>query len=155
MGYKTVEMLSCSALGALLKTSFLASIESKYIQTLQAMMERGVAESGDVIRVIGELNSALYIVESGEIQLRHPKCAEPFATLHAGDAFGMLSLLFPIPNSVEAVCTKQAKFIVLEEGTLRMIELSQPQLAVALIRAIRVHCAPSFAQLTPLLVNLK
>ena len=154
MGYKTVEMLSCSALGALLKTSFLASIESKYIQTLQAMMERGVAESGNVIRVIGELNSALYIVESGEIQLRHPKCAEPFATLHAGDAFGMLSLLFPIPNSVEAVCTKQAKFIVLEEGTLRMIELSQPQLAVALFRAIRVHCAPSFAQLTPLLGNL-
>jgi CRP-like cAMP-binding protein len=155
MGYKTVEMLSCSALGALLKTSFLASIESKYIQTLQAMMERGVAESGDVIRVIGEVNSALYIDESREIQLRHPKCAEPFATLHAGDAFGMLSLLFPIPNSVEAVCTKQAKFIVLEEGTLRMIELSQPQLAVALIRAIRVHCAPSFAQLTPLLINLK
>lgn len=154
MGYRTAEMLSSNALEGLLKLSPLSSVESKYIDTLQAMMECGVAESGDVIRASGELNSALFVVVSGKIQLRLPNESEPLATLQAGDVFGMLSVLFPGPQPVEAICLENAKFVYLEEGTLRMIELSQPNLAIAIIRAIRAYCAPYFAQITPLLQKL-
>ena len=154
MSYRTVEMISQQALQGLLKLSPLSSVEEKYIETLQAMMECGVADSGDVIRASGELKSALYIVVSGRVQLRYDGISEPLATLQFGDAFGLLSVLFPAPQEIEVICLEPAKFVSLDEGALRMIELSQPQLAIEIIRAIRVYCAPMIAQLVPLLLKL-
>lgn len=155
MGMKPCKMLDVAQLSSLLKTSEVFSdLDEQNIENLHTMLEYYEAEAGDCVRQVGEESSSLYIIASGSVQLRDPVRRVTVGRLSAGKAFGLLSVLFPGVSYIEAYAESSATFVVLDEGSLRMLEVSNPQLAVYVLRSIRRSLNGVIGAVIPVLARL-
>lgn len=147
-------MLDVAQLSSLLKTSEVFSdLDEQNIENLHTMLEYYEAEAGDCVRQVGE-ESSLYIIASGNVQLRDPVRRVTVGRLSAGKAFGLLSVLFPGVSYIEAYAESSATFVVLDEGSLRMLEVSNPQLAIYVLRSIRRSLNGVIGAVIPVLARL-
>ena len=154
MGYKTVTMPSPPDLATLLRMSLLAGLDAPSMTRLHSLLECGQVNAGDCIRPRGDKTSALFIIDEGHVQLKMAGSPKPVADLHRGDSFGLLSLLFPGEACIEAYAAESTKLIVLDASTLRMLEVSNPQLALLIMRSIRQQLAPIINKALPVISRI-
>ena len=154
MGYRTITMPALDELTELLKQSSLfGGLDNPSITRLHNLLECGQAEAGECIRPRGDNNPALYLIQSGRIQLRMTGNPVPIADLRRGQSFGLLSILFPGEAFTEACAVETSTFIVLDSSTMRMLEISNPQLALLVLRSIRIELAPLINQALPVIAR--
>ena len=153
MGYRTITMPDLDDLIELLKQSLFGGLDMPSMTRLHNLLECGQAEAGECIRPRGDNNPALYIIQSGHIQLRMTGSPAPIADLHRGQSFGLFSILFPGEAFTEAYAVETSTFIVLDSSTMRMLEISNPQLALLVLRSIRIELAPFMNQALPIIAR--
>ena len=151
MGYRTISMPDVNDLSALFKNSLLSDLELPHVTKLHNLLECGQAEAGECIRPRGEKNPALFVINSGHVQLRMAGSPVPVAELQRGEAFGLFSILFAGEATTDAYAVDRSTFIVLDGSTLRMLEMSSPQLALLILRSIRSHLSPIIYQALPVI----
>lgn len=154
MAVKPCKMVGRDRLNDLLRADVFSDIEVKDTEMLLDMLECCQMEAGDCLRQVGENASSLYIVASGCIKLVDPTRREVIAALTAGQTFGLLSLLFPGTAYIEAYADEPTVCIVLDAGNLRMIEVSNPALAVRILRGMRSVAANNIRPILPILARI-
>ena len=154
MGYRKIAMPDRTQLAQMLKPTIFKSLDSANIDNLREMLEFCQAESGDIIRECGDELYALYIIISGSAHLSLPNSTESFAELKSGDVFGMLSILFKSESGFDVYADEQTKFLMIDAATMRMLEVSNPQLALAMLRTIRNSLSPLICKTIPIISKL-
>ena len=74
--------------------------------------------------------------------------------LTEGQVFGLLSILFPGAAYIEAYADEPTVCVVLDAGNLRMLEVSNPALAVRILRGIRASISNSIRPILPILARI-
>lgn len=92
---------------------------------------------GEAIVAEGTLGDALFLILSGQAAVHHG--GQTFATLAAGDLFGEMSLVEPVPRSA-SVSAMSATFVFrLPHDALRaLIASDAPAASLLLVRIVRV-----------------
>ncbi len=151
---QSLSIMNVADFAALMKQTLFADLEAKHIAALHSMCECRLASSGECIRQVGEMADALAIVATGRVRLVDPTRRETLAHFSAGQAFGLISLLFPGQGYVEVYAVEETTLVILDAGNLRMIEVSNPELAIVVNRAVRSALAPIFANALPVLAKM-
>ena len=154
MSYSSVAMPKLKDLSAILEKSVFAEIETENIEKLARILECGRTKAGEYVYQMGDSNHALYIIVSGEIAVCEPMKHKVLANLTQGDSFGMLSLFFNCNVSPDVKAVEDSTFLVLDAGTLRMIEVSDPNLAIVVLRCVRKAIGELVSELSPALMRL-
>lgn len=151
---QTIPMMNVADLAALFRRSLFAGLQPKEVASLHAMLECIRVEAGECIRQVGDRSSTLYVIGRGRVRLTDPTRRETLVHLGSGDAFGLLSIMFPGEAHIEVYAEEEATFVTLDAGNLRMIEVSNPALAVAILRAIRTELAPRVNHSIPVMTRI-
>ena len=102
-----------------------------------AMRSRQV-EKGASFYHLGDPPEALYIIASGEVELRDPqRKMEPFEVLSNGSAFGRMALLTGMPHATLPVATRLSSVWVLHRKDLDYLLECSPWLRQAVHRWLR------------------
>ena len=154
MGYRNIAMPDRMQLAQMLKPTIFKNLDSANIDNLREMLEFCQAEAGDIIRECGDERYALYIIISGSVHLSLPNSTEAFAELKSGDVFGQLAILFKCESGFDVYADEQTTFMMIDAATMRMLEVSNPQLALAMLRAIRNSLSPLICKTIPIISKL-
>ena len=154
MGYRKIAMPDRNLLAQMLKTTIFKTLDSGSVNSLREMLEFCQADAGECIRECGDERYALYIIVSGSAHLSLPNSTESFAGLEAGDVFGMLAILFKCESGFDVYADAQTQFLMIDAATMRMLEVSNPQLALAMLRAIRTSLSPIICKAIPSISRL-
>jgi CRP-like cAMP-binding protein len=85
-------------------------------------------QKGDVLIKEGQRSDGMYIVLSGEIEVRLG--LHPVATLKEGDIFGEMSLLTKAPATASCAAARRTSLLRLPREDFDQIVLSHPQILV-------------------------
>lgn len=102
----------------------------------QALHSRAYHE-GEVLFLEGDIGRALFIVESGRIELTKTAPGgkpQRLAVLGPGDFFGEMALLEHLPRSASAVALEQSHVHLLYRTRLESLLHRHPDIGVALMR---------------------
>ena len=154
MGYRKLAMPDKAQLAQMLKPTIFKSLDSSSLDSLAEMLEYCQCDQGECVRECGDEKYALYIITSGSVCMTFPSSADAFTKLGAGESFGILSILFKCESGLDVYASEQTNYLMLDAATLRMLEVSNPQLALALIRAMRNHIAPLISKTIPIVAKL-
>ena len=91
--------------------------------------------AGEVVFMEGDIGRALFILESGRIELtKRGSDGEPqlIATLGPGDYFGEMALLEQRPRLASAVAVEQTGVYMLYKAKLESLYVEAPRLALAI-----------------------
>ncbi|GEM_PF-2181402 len=154
MPYSSVAMPKLSDLSAILEESVFSSIDTDNIEKLARILECGKTEAGEFVYQMGDPAHALYILVSGKVAVCDPMKHTVLTHLTPGDAFGMLSLFFNCEVSPDVKAVEDSTFLVLDAGTFRMIEVSDPSLAIVVLRCVRKALGELVSQISPVIMRL-
>jgi CRP-like cAMP-binding protein len=95
-------------------------------------------EPGDAVFDEGDPGDHLYVIQSGEIELKRegPSGHHVVAQLGPGDFFGELSLVPGQRRNARAVAVKTTRVLQLDRDTLEAMCLAQPEFAMRMIRLL-------------------
>lgn len=96
-------------------------------------------KAGTMIFHQGDAGSAMYIVQSGDVNIHLPGEASQRISLKdiaRGEYFGELSLLDDLPRSASALATTDAVLLELERDTLANYLERRPRVALAILRVM-------------------
>ncbi len=141
MSYQKISMLPREQLLELIKMTPFSALEDADISKLAGLSEFCIVRAGECIRSDADSVSALFIIISGKVGL-HTVQEERLTELGEGECFGMLSLIFPGLSCPMAYAMEDTAFIMLDSVAYRMIGLSDPKLAVSLLRCIQSAVNP-------------
>ena len=99
---------------------------------VQALHSRSYRD-GEVIFVEGDIGRALFILETGSVQLTRPGPDGKPAVLYElrpGDFFGEMALLESLPRSATATATEKSHMHLLYRSKLDSLLHSQPRIGV-------------------------
>ena len=91
---------------------------------------------GEVVFVEGDIGRALFILESGKVELTRPgPGAEPVKLyeLKPGDFFGEMALLESLPRSATAVATEKSHMHLLYKSKLDSLLNAEPRIGVTIM----------------------
>ena len=154
MSYQKLNMLPQSQVLELFHNSPLSELEDADIVKLIGLSECCLAREGECIRAVDNPMSALAIVASGCVSLYDLEHKKVLSQITEGQCFGMLSLVFPGHVYPEAYAEEDTVFILLDSVSFRMIELSDPKLAVAILRCIQTVMTPVIANTAAVLMRI-
>ncbi len=154
MPYSSVAMPKLSDLSTILEESVFANIDTDNIEKLARILECGKTAAGEYVYQMGDTAHALFIVVSGKVAVCDPMKHTILSYLTQGDAFGMLSLFFNSDVSPDVRAVEDSTFLILDSGTLRMIEVSDPSLAIVLLRCVRKAIGELVSQVSPIIMRL-
>ncbi len=106
---------------------------------LSAALEQRSFRAGTTIFSQGDVGSAMYIVESGDINIHLPGEKSQRISLKdiaRGEFFGELSLFDDLPRSASALATTNAVLLELQRETLEKYLDSRPRAAMAILRTM-------------------
>lgn len=146
-------MPKLAELSAIFEASAFAGIEMENIAKLASILEFGQTKAGEFVYQMGDPR-ALYIVVSGRVEICDPMKHTVLKQLSKGDAFGMLALMFNCSVSPEARAVEDTSVLVLDSGTLRMLEVSDPSLAIVVLRCVRKVMGELMSQLSPVIMRM-
>ncbi|RIK42505.1 MAG: hypothetical protein DCC55_08700 [Chloroflexi bacterium] len=115
--------------------------------TLQAMAHRLVLQhvpAGERVYRVGEAGDALYLIESGEIELTEENASgvvEEKARISAGGFFGEMSLLTGLIRTEDATATRNTNLWVLYKSDLDELTNHHPALGRALSQGVASRLA--------------
>ncbi|MCL2325438.1 MAG: Crp/Fnr family transcriptional regulator [Proteobacteria bacterium] len=143
---RKIEMLGMSEFAALFRRTVFASLDEQGLETLRGMFERYAVERGEYLRRKGEGSSALYVVESGRIDLMDGMYHSVLGMCGEGECVGLLSLWFPGVGYLDACAAEPSAVLSLDEGAFRMLEFSDPKLVLMMMRCIRTVVSPKLSR---------
>jgi CRP/FNR family transcriptional regulator, cyclic AMP receptor protein len=104
------------------------------------MLERFAAEyePGTVLFREGEPADVMYVIQSGEIEIRRTmgEVERVLAVLPAGEFFGEMGILTGRPRSATAVVKKASRLLVVEASTFEAMLRGKTEIALRMIRAL-------------------
>ena len=150
MGLKSVPMLGQSEFVVLLKQSLFNALETASVLKLHGLFECFSIPAGEYLRTSEKSSPGLYIVSSGTVALVDPISQTQLDLIQTGGSFGVLSLFFQNLDAPDVFVCEDARVIMLDPGTFRMIELSDPALAILMLRCIVMNFAPTVKDLSSL-----
>jgi uncharacterized membrane protein len=109
------------------------------LQELGSALERRPFAAGEMIFGQGDSGSAMYIVESGEVNIHLPGDASRRISLKdiaRGEYFGELALFDEKPRSASALATTDAVLLELQRATLESYLERRPKVAMAILRTM-------------------
>ena len=154
MAYTPVAMPSVETLHSILEKSIFAELKDEEIEKIARILECGETKAGDFVYQMGETKHAVFIIVSGEVNICDPMKHTVVTKLVESDTFGMLSLFFSSAVSPDVRAVKDSTFLILDAGTLRMIEVSDPTLAIAIFRCIRKALGELISNISPIIMRL-
>jgi len=96
----------------------------------QALHSR-VYHSGEVIFEEGEIGRALFILESGKVDL--VKSGATIFSVKPGDFFGEMALLEQLPRTAKAVAAERSQLLLLYRSKLDALQVSHPRIGVVIM----------------------
>jgi len=127
----------------LLKNSLLfAEVETEQLCVVAAELEEEAYVAGERIFDINEQGDRAYILESGQVGISirpDPREREFVAILGRGELFGDMNLFDQLPRSATAHVLAEARVLSLDQGKLRGLILSYPELALGLLRGLSLR----------------
>jgi len=91
-------------------------------------------QPGEYIFKVGEMGKLMYVVKSGEVQIRvHDVVVE---TVTAGNLLGEMALLDSSPRSADAVVTTQCEIIPIDMMRFLLLVQQTPLFAIEVMRAM-------------------
>lgn len=109
------------------------------LQALAATLERRSYQAGEMVFAMGDAGSAMYIVESGDVNIHLPGEASRRISLKdiaRGEYFGELALFDSKPRSASALATTDAVLLELQSSTLERYLERRPRAAMAILRTM-------------------
>lgn len=109
------------------------------LAALAATLERRRYQAGEMVFAMGDTGSAMYIVESGDVNIHLPGEASRRISLKdisRGEYFGELALFDAKPRSASALATTDAVLLELQSGTLERYLDHRPRAAMAILRTM-------------------
>lgn len=109
------------------------------LQALAATLERRSYQAGEMVFAMGDAGSAMYIVESGDVNIHLPGEASRRISLKdiaRGEYFGELALFDAKPRSASALATTDAVLLELHSSTLEHYLERRPRAAMAILRTM-------------------
>ena len=93
--------------------------------------------AGQAVFAEGDAGQAMYIIESGSIELMlASRGTDPIATLGPGEFFGEMSMLDEQPRFSSAIARKPARLLRIERGELTDLLREDAEIAVSLLRKL-------------------
>jgi len=90
--------------------------------------------AGDVLIREGEANEMMFIILSGELEVR--VAGKVVATLKEGDLFGELSMIDQEPASGDVVAVNEGEFVSLNEKRFVSVSQQNPFFMMGILRAV-------------------
>lgn len=150
---QTLPMLSSQEIRNFLKKTIFSQLDTKLVDKLLPLIERFKVTSGEVIRKIGDESGSLILVESGKFSASDADHSV-LATYGEGECIGPLSVLFGGTQLLKTQATEESIIIVLDAGSLKMLEFSEPHLMLQIFRCIRLYAGPKFHAAEQLMLQL-
>ena len=107
------------------------------LKSLAAELEPHEYKAGTMIFHKGDMGSAMYLVDSGDINIHLPGEGSQRISLKdiaRGEYFGELSLLDEMPRSASALATTDTVLLELKRDTLAQYLEKRPRVAMAILR---------------------
>jgi CRP/FNR family transcriptional regulator, cyclic AMP receptor protein len=123
------------------KKAFLRSLElfrglsSRELGQLAKALHGRTYSEGEVLFLEGDIGRALFILESGSVDLTRqgPDGPEKIYTLKAGEFFGEMALLEQLPRTASARATEKSQLYLLYRSKLDELENAFPSVAVCIL----------------------
>ncbi len=96
-------------------------------------------EKGSLIFAEGDLGLAMYVIESGEVEIRKRLGSDDavLATLGKGDFFGEMCMLEEeSPRSASAVATTDVQAVLIDQSAFTFILKHNPEIAIRMMRKL-------------------
>ena len=109
------------------------------LDALADSLERQAFPAGTPIFAMGDAGSAMYIVDSGDVNIHLPGDGSrrvSLKDLDRGEFFGELALFDEKPRSASALATTDTVLLVLQRSTLADYLAKRPQAAMAILRTM-------------------
>ena len=117
-----------------------SDLSRREIRRLRPILYPRTYNAGETVFSQGEVGSALYVVQSGSVDILQddPGGGRPqlIQRLGAGDFFGELALLSDLPRPASAVAYEPSELIVLFQTDLYDLISREPELGMRLIRSL-------------------
>ena len=117
--------------------SLFEGLTDEDLQALASKLEHHEFRAGEMIFAQGDVGNAMYIVESGDVNIHLPGEASrriSLADLARGEFFGELALFDEQPRSASALATTDVVLLELQHSTLEHYLDSRPRAAMAILR---------------------
>lgn len=91
---------------------------------------------GEVVFVEGDIGRALFVLESGAVELTRPAPdgeSRVLYTLKPGDFFGEMALLESLPRTATATATQKSRLHLLYKSKLDSLLQSEPRIGVTIM----------------------
>ena len=114
-------------------------LEEDDLVALSAALEPRSFRAGTMIFAQGDVGSAMYIIESGDVNIHLPGEKSHRISLKdiaRGEYFGELSLFDDLPRSASALATSNAVLLELQRETLENYLDRRPRAAMAILRTM-------------------
>lgn len=112
--------------------------------------------AGDAVFREGEPGDAMFIIESGTIEIRsNARGYAPIATLGSGDFFGDMSLLEDRPRSADAVALEPARLLRIDRAAFADLLRQNIEIGVRIMRKIAARQRRTEQQLDAALADLE
>lgn len=112
--------------------------------------------AGDAVFREGESGDAMFIIESGSIEIRSSaRGYAPIATLGSGDFFGDMSLLEDRPRSADAIALEPARLLRIDRSAFADLLRQNVEIGVRIMRKIAARQRRTEQQLDEALAELE
>lgn len=125
------------------KKEFLRSLDifkdlrDRELGYLVAALHSRTYREGEVVFVEGDIGRALFVLESGAVELTRPTAGGPPVVLYKlkpGDFFGEMALLESLPRTATATATEKTHLHLLYKSKLDALLQSEPRIGVSIMR---------------------
>ena len=114
-----------------------SDLKDKDLGHLIEALHSRIYHEGEVLFLEGDIGRALFIVESGRVELTKKDSSgkpRPLAMLGPGDFFGEMALLEHLPRSASAVVTEKSHIHLLYRSRIEPIMHYQPNIGMSIMR---------------------
>ena len=128
-----------AALGMLRHVPLFAALAPTEIEQLADAAVIQEYAAGEEIVSTGQIEDALFIINTGHAEVRVHNAPAPLARLGAGDFFGEMALLTGEPRAADVAAVEDCEVLVIYKEALQPILLARPQVTAELARLIEAR----------------
>ena len=142
--------------GHLKRSRLFKHFDSGELGKLALMVEVRTLNPGQKIYDEGELGEGMYIIAQGEVilSMQIDDEAREISHLAPVSSFGEMGVLSPSKRLLSARAVEEVVLLELTFGTLRMLETSDPQLALRVLAQLRLRLSEVIGRCDGMIKNL-
>lgn len=142
--------------GTLRRCVQLGELDAQELTTLAQMVEVRAFDPGEAVYEPDDDGGSMFVVSSGKVEFYVPldERRRVIGLIGPVNSFGELGLLLPGARMLGARAIDEVTAFELTAGSLKMLETSDPSLALKIIAALRARGVEVLAELRPLITSL-